>query len=63
MRNGVSRQHSDRGNIDGINEKVDFNVFNGDSSGSEEIVCTLMFFVRAFTGRNQKRVGKQALKS
>lgn len=24
-------QHSDRGNINGINEKVDFNVFNGDS--------------------------------
>lgn len=25
-------QHSDRGNINGINEKVDFNVFNGDST-------------------------------
>jgi len=25
-------QHSDRGNINGINEKVDFNVFNGDSA-------------------------------
>ena len=24
-------QHSDRGNVNGINEKVDFNVFNGDS--------------------------------
>ncbi|MCC6282078.1 MAG: glycoside hydrolase family 25 protein [Saprospiraceae bacterium] len=24
-------QHSDRGNINGINERVDFNVFNGDS--------------------------------
>ena len=24
-------QHSDRGNVSGINEKVDFNVFNGDS--------------------------------
>jgi lysozyme len=24
-------QHSDRGNVTGINEKVDFNVFNGDS--------------------------------
>ena len=24
-------QHSDRGNVNGINERVDFNVFNGDS--------------------------------
>jgi lysozyme len=24
-------QHSDRGHVNGINEKVDFNVFNGDS--------------------------------
>jgi lysozyme len=24
-------QHSDRGNVNGINEQVDFNVFNGDS--------------------------------
>jgi lysozyme len=25
-------QHSDRGNVNGINERVDFNVFNGDSA-------------------------------
>ncbi|HND87798.1 MAG TPA: GH25 family lysozyme, partial [Saprospiraceae bacterium] len=25
-------QHSDRGNVNGINELVDFNVFNGDSA-------------------------------
>ncbi len=25
-------QHSDRGNVNGINEMVDFNVFNGDSA-------------------------------
>ncbi len=25
-------QHSDRGNVNGINEQVDFNVFNGDSA-------------------------------
>lgn len=25
-------QHSDRGNVSGINERVDFNVFNGDSA-------------------------------
>lgn len=30
-------QHSDRGNVTGINEKVDFNVFNGDSAALRKL--------------------------
>jgi lysozyme len=30
-------QHSDRGNVNGINERVDFNVFNGDSIALRKI--------------------------
>jgi lysozyme len=30
-------QHSDRGNVNGINERVDFNVFNGDSAALRRI--------------------------
>lgn len=30
-------QHSDRGNVNGINERVDFNVFYGDSSDLQKI--------------------------
>jgi len=30
-------QHSDRGNVNGINEQVDFNVFNGDSAELREL--------------------------
>jgi lysozyme len=30
-------QHSDRGNINGINEPVDFNVFNGDSAALRKL--------------------------
>ncbi|MBK8558116.1 MAG: glycoside hydrolase family 25 protein [Lewinellaceae bacterium] len=30
-------QHSDRGSVDGINERVDFNVFNGDSAALRKI--------------------------
>ncbi|MCB0527199.1 MAG: glycoside hydrolase family 25 protein [Saprospiraceae bacterium] len=30
-------QHSDRGNVNGINEPVDFNVFNGDSAALRSI--------------------------
>jgi lysozyme len=30
-------QHSDRGNVTGINEKVDFNVFNGDSAALKKL--------------------------
>ncbi len=30
-------QHSDRGNVSGINEKVDFNVFNGDSADLKKL--------------------------
>lgn len=30
-------QHSDRGNVNGINERVDFNVFNGDSSDLKKL--------------------------
>lgn len=30
-------QHSDKGNINGINERVDFNVFNGDSADLQRL--------------------------
>ncbi|MCE7923119.1 MAG: glycoside hydrolase family 25 protein [Haliscomenobacteraceae bacterium CHB4] len=30
-------QHSDRGNVNGINERVDFNVFNGDSAALRKL--------------------------
>jgi lysozyme len=30
-------QHSDRGNVNGINEPVDFNVFNGDSAALRKL--------------------------
>jgi lysozyme len=30
-------QHSDRGNVNGINERVDFNVFNGDISALQKL--------------------------
>ncbi len=30
-------QHSDRGNVSGINERVDFNVFNGDSAALRKL--------------------------
>lgn len=30
-------QHSDRGNVNGINERVDFNVFNGDSTDLKKL--------------------------
>ncbi len=39
-------QHSDRGNVNGINERVDFNVFNGDSAA--EIVRTVIVVCRDF---------------
>jgi lysozyme len=31
-------QHSDKGNINGINHKVDFNVFNGDSADFSDLL-------------------------
>jgi lysozyme len=31
-------QHSDKGNVNGIVNKVDFNVFNGDSSAFRSIL-------------------------
>ncbi|HAD13908.1 MAG TPA: glycoside hydrolase [Saprospirales bacterium] len=30
-------QHSDRGNVNGINERVDFNVFNGDTTALKKL--------------------------
>ena len=33
-------QHSDRGNVNGINEKVDFNVFYGDAGDFKKILIT-----------------------
>lgn len=37
-RNWVLWQHNDRGNVDGITSKVDFNVFNGDSIAFREFL-------------------------
>ena len=37
-RSWIFWQHSDRGNVDGIESKVDFNVFNGDSISFREIL-------------------------
>lgn len=37
-RNWVFWQHNDRGNVDGIESKVDFNVFNGDSIAFKEFL-------------------------
>ncbi len=37
-RSWIFWQHNDRGNVDGIASKVDFNVFNGDSTAFEEFL-------------------------
>ena len=38
QRNWHFWQHSDRGNVNGIESKVDFNVFNGDSTDFENLL-------------------------
>ncbi|TXH21470.1 MAG: glycoside hydrolase family 25 protein [Chitinophagaceae bacterium] len=38
QRNWHFWQHSDRGNVNGIDSKVDFNVFNGDSTDFENLL-------------------------
>ncbi|MEI9943711.1 MAG: glycoside hydrolase family 25 protein [Chitinophagaceae bacterium] len=37
-RNWLFWQHSDKGNVNGITSKVDFNVFNGDSSAFKDML-------------------------
>lgn len=37
-RDWIFWQHNDRGNVDGIDAKVDFNVFNGDSIAFRELL-------------------------